>query len=468
MFGGIHPEYLTNVLNGEVMEPYRLHLFVCAQQKPEGVPCCPKSGAFAVLEAIDREVQASGLDNDVQLTTSGCMGLCDEGPIIVVYPEGVWYRKVQPSDAREIVTAHLKDGKPVARLVWSDAIAMKTMSIDHRDKYRAMMAMREKSGMIPDRLDTMLRSYMASRALLTALEIDLFTAIGDGATATVAAARCKISVRGADALMNALVSLDLLTKFSDTFHDSPESTRYFTEGSPNNHRNGLLHTANIWHRWSTLTDAVRCGTAVEIVRESRRDWTNNFIAGMDRNARLRAPLIVKALGASNVRHVLDLGGGSGAYSIALAKANPELKAEILDFPAVAPLTEDYIRNAGVETQVTVRSGDMLKEKYGTGFDLVMLNAICHMFSPAQNEELFRRAFAALAPGGRLMIQDFLLTPDKTGPQFATLFSLNMLVATEAGASYNEAEYKRWLNAAGFAVIERINLPGPSDLIVATR
>jgi 16S rRNA G1207 methylase RsmC len=189
---------------------------------------------------------------------------------------------------------------------------------------------------------------------------------------------------------------------------------------------------------------------------------------MDRNARLRAPLIVKALGASNVRHVLDLGGGSGAYSIALAKANPELKAEILDFPAVAPLTEDYIRNAGVETQVTVRSGDMLKEKYGTGFDLVMLNAICHMFSPAQNEELFRRAFAALAPGGRLMIQDFLLTPDKTGPQFATLFSLNMLVATEAGASYNEAEYKRWLNAAGFAVIERINLPGPSDLIVATR
>lgn len=448
------------------MEPFRLHLYMCTQQKPEGVPSCPAAGAWAVLGAIEKEVQAQGLDGDVQITTSGCQGLCDEGPVMVVYPEAVWYRKVQPGDAAEIVKSHLADGKAVQRLVWDDAAAMKLMSAEHRDKFRAMLAAKDKSGMLPDRIDEMIRGYWPSRVLLTALELDLFTVIGDGASAVEAANRARISTRGAEALMNALVSLGLLAKNGDQFTNTAETTRFLTQESPNNHRNGLLHTANIWHSWSTLTDVVRRGTPCE--RESRRDWTTNFIAGMDRNAKLRGPALVKTLGTEKVRRVLDLGGGSGAYSIAFAKASPEIRAEILDIPAVVPLTEDYVSKAGVAQQVAVRSGDMLSDGYGTGFDLVMLNAICHMFSPTQNGEIFRKAFAALAPGGRLVVQDFILNPAKTGPQFAALFSINMLVGTQAGASYSEPEYDHWLKAAGFAKIERVNLPGPSDLMVATK
>ena len=140
-------------------------------------------GRLAVLEALDREIQARGFDNDVQLTTCGCMGLCDEGPVMVVYPAGVWYRRVQPSDVPEIVAAHLRDGKPVDRLVWNDAPAMKAMSVEHGEKFRAAMAAREKAGMLPDRLDQMIRGYMPSRCILTALELDIFTAVGDGANA---------------------------------------------------------------------------------------------------------------------------------------------------------------------------------------------------------------------------------------------------------------------------------------------
>jgi NADH:ubiquinone oxidoreductase subunit E len=76
------------------MEPFRFHLFVCTQQKPEGVPSCPSGGSLAVLGALDHEIQARGLNRDVQLTTCGCMGLCDEGPVMVVYPTGTWYRRV--------------------------------------------------------------------------------------------------------------------------------------------------------------------------------------------------------------------------------------------------------------------------------------------------------------------------------------------------------------------------------------
>ena len=452
------------------MEPFHFHLFVCTQQKPEGVPSCPASGSLAVLEGLDREVQKRGLRPDLQLTTCGCMGLCNEGPVMVVYPEGVWYRRVQPSDVSEIVDAHLLHDKPVNRLVWNDAPAMRAMSIEHGEKFRAAMAAREKAGTLPDRLDQMIRGYMPSRCILTALELDIFTAIGEGANAEQIGTRIQANARAAEMLLNALVALGLVNKSGGIYSNTPESARFFVQESKDNHRNGLLHTANIWHRWSTLTDAVRHGTCIPIdprnnARDSTPEWTVNFIAGMDRNAKARAPLLVQALGAAGVRRILDLGGGSGAYSIAFAKASSDVRCEILDVPEVVPLTTEYVNKAGVSGQISLRSGDMLTDDLGSGYDIIMLNAICHMFSEEQNQQLFRHARQALAPNGRLVVQDFILNGDKTGPLHAALFSLNMLVATDHGASYSETEYSRWMKNAGFADISRIKLPGPSDLIV---
>jgi (2Fe-2S) ferredoxin/predicted O-methyltransferase YrrM len=452
------------------MEPFRFHLFICTQQKPEGVPSCPASGSLAVLEGLDREVQKRGLRPDLQLTTCGCMGLCNEGPVMVVYPEGVWYRRVQSSDVSEIVDAHLLHDKPVNRLVWNDAPAMRAMSIEHGEKFRAAMAAREKAGTLPDRLDQMIRGYMPSRCILTALELDIFTAIGEGANAEQIGTRIHANARAAEMLLNALVALGLVTKSGGMYSNTPESARFFVQESKDNHRNGLLHTANIWHRWSTLTDAVRHGTCIPIdphnnARDSTPEWTANFIAGMDRNAKARAQLLVQALGTAGVRRILDLGGGSGAYSIAFAKASSDVRCEILDVPEVVPLTTEYVNKARVSAQVNLRSGDMLTDDLGSGYDIIMLNAICHMFSEEQNQQLFRRARQALAPNGRFVVQDFILNSDKTGPLHTALFSLNMLVATDHGASYSEREYSSWMKNAGFADIFRIKLPGPSDLIV---
>ena len=113
----------------------------------------------------------------------------------------------------------------------------------------------------------------------------------------------------------------------------------------------------------------------------------------------------------------------------------------------------------------MRAGDMLRDDFGSDYDIIMLNAICHMFSEEQNLDIFHRARQALAPNGRLVVQDFILNPDKTGPQHAALFSVNMLVGTEAGASYSEVEFTSWMKAAGLTEVHRINVPGPSDLIV---
>lgn len=121
------------------MEPFRFHLFVCAQQKPDGVPSCRACGSQALLDRLDREIQACGLGSEVQITTCGCMGLCDEGPIMIVYPAGLWYRRVQPSDIPEFVAKQLCDGEPVDRLLWKDASAIKAMSAEQTHKFREAM-----------------------------------------------------------------------------------------------------------------------------------------------------------------------------------------------------------------------------------------------------------------------------------------------------------------------------------------
>ena len=449
------------------MEPFRYHVFVCTQIKPEGVTSCSASGSKRVLDALNRETQSQGLENEVQVTTCGCLGLCDDGPIVIVYPDGVWYRRVMPEDVPEIVSAHLGAGKVVARLEWTDATAMKAKSLEHREHVRAAQRAREQAGMLPEDLDNLIRAYWPSRVMLTALELDLFTAVGDGASAEVVAGRLKTSPRATEMLLNAVASLQLLKKTDGSFQNTTASARFFTQTSKDNARGGLLHMANIWHNWSNLTDCVRQGTSARAAKPAG-DWTRNFIAAMDRIANERARHLLKALGSEGIRRILDLGGGSGAYSIAFARAIPGAQAEILDIQEVVPLTQDYVRKAGLADRIKVRAGDMLSDDFGRDHDLVLLNAICHMFSEKQNRGLFRRAYQALGTNGRLVVQDFILERDKTSPQFAALFALNMLVGTEAGSSYSEPEYADWLRAAGFREVTRVRLPGPSDLMVATK
>ena len=449
------------------MEPFSFHLFVCTQQKPEGAPSCAAAGSFGILQALDRELQARGLTATTQITTCGCLGLCDEGPMVVVYPDGTWYRRVKLEDVPEIVNSHLRSGKPAARLAWSDAQAMKAMAVEHGEKYRAMLKAKDESGALPDDLYELIRGFMPSRAVLTALELDVFTALGEGASAKALAGKIHADPRATEMLLNVLVSLKLLQKNDGRFVNTPASRRYFVEGARDDSRPSLLHTANLWRRWSTLTAAVQAGTAVDSGGHDE-NWTEAFIAAMNHNARERAPHVLRAVGAGGIRRMLDLGGGSGAYSITFAQANPHLRAEILDVAEVMPLTQNYIRQAGLESRVTTRPGDMLTAELGTGYDLILLSAICHMFSPEENQRLFERACQALAPRGRLVVQDFILEADKTTPRFAALFSLNMLVGTRAGSDYSEPEYTDWLRRAGFGEVQRIRLPGPTGLMVGVK
>ena len=449
------------------MEPFRHHVFVCTQEKAEGVPCCAAAGSFQVLNALHRELGSQGLSDDVQVSSCGCLGICDSGPVMIVYPEGTWYVKLTPADVPEIVSSHLKAGDKVTRLERMPDAGMKSEILDHRNKYLAMLKGKDAAGVLPDDLNDMIRGFMPSRAILTALELDVFTAVGNAGTAQEIAAVIKAPARSTEMLLNALVSLKLLEKRDGIYTNTPVAARFLVERSPDSARAAQLHTANLWRRWSKLTDAVRSGTAVEAGRDN--GWVNSFIAAMDHTARGRARAVAQAVELNGEKRMLDLGGGSGAYSIAFVKAAATLHSEIVDMPEVVPIAEEHIRQFGLSDRISTRAGDMLDVPLeAASYDLVLLSAICHMFSPEENCQLLKRAYAALAPHGRLVISDFILEPDKTAPRFGTLFALNMLVGTRAGASYSEPEYEEWLKAAGFGAAKRIRLPGPAGLMIATK
>jgi (2Fe-2S) ferredoxin/predicted O-methyltransferase YrrM len=452
------------------MEPFRFHVFVCDQQKPEGVACCAARGSGQVLQALRREIVAHGLEDEIQVTTCGSLGLCEHGPNLVVYPEGIWYSGVTPADVAEIVRSHFEEGSPVERLARTDPAGLRAEILGNREKMFAARRAREAAGVLPDELNERIRGFQESRAVLTALELDLFTAVGDGAGAVEVAARLRTDARATEMLLNALASLDLLVKREGVFHNSPAAARYFTAGSRDNAQPALLHTAHLWQRWSTLTDCVRAGTAVTNaeIADRGQDWTEAFIAAMHRNASERAPLVVRTVGAESVRRMLDVGGGSGAYSIAFALANSALQADILDLATVEPIARRHIQEAGVTNRVKVRAGDLRSGRLGEGYDLVFISAICHMLSAEENLDLLRRCHEALAPGGRVVIQDFILEADKTAPRFAAMFALNMLVGTRRGSSYSEPEYAAWLGEVGFREIRHARLPGITGLMFGSR
>ena len=452
------------------MQPFRYHVFVCDQQKPEGVPCCSARGSRKLLDALRAEVAARGLADQVQITPCGSFGLCERGPNMVVYPEGAWYSGVTAGDVPEIVRSHFEGGQAVERLLNRDPQALRVEIESNKNRMLAALQARDAAGALPDDLNETIRGFQASRAILTAIELDAFTAVAEGASASRAAVAMGADSRATEMLLNALAALGLLSKHNGTFRNTAVSARYFVAGSPDDARAATMHTAHLWSRWSTLTDCVRRGTAVArreapAAPEAADPWTEPFIAAMHRNARERAPHVLRAVGTEGVARMLDVGGGSGAYSIAFAQASDGLHAEVLDRPEVLAIARDHIARAGLAARVTTRVGDLRADTFGEGYDLVLLSAICHMLGPDENRDLLRRCYRALSPGGRIAIQDFILEQDKTAPKMAALFSLNMLVGTTQGASYNEEEYAAWLGGAGFRDVARIRLPGPSGLMV---
>ncbi len=299
-------------------------------------------------------------------------------------------------------------------------------------------------------------SWRASRLLLTACELNLFTVLGTSwKRSTEIAESLSVDSRALDRLMNALAGMGALMKKEDRFANSATALRFLVRDS-DDYIHSLDHVANLWKSWSTLTEAVRKGSRV--LESPGIKWDaqslHAFIAGMHDRARDTADETVRGLDLTNVTRVLDVGGGSGVYSMAMARARKGLQATVFDLPHVVPITERYIRENGFSGIIETQAGDYNVDDLGNGYDMVFLSAVILINSPGVNRALIRKCADALKPGGQVVVQDFILDEDRTAPFHATLYALNMLVVTRAGDTYTEPEVRSWMEEAGLTRITR--------------
>lgn len=320
-----------------------------------------------------------------------------------------------------------------------------------------------------ERIQDTARAFMQCRVLLSGFELGVFTRLANGEkSAETLAGELGTAPRATDRLLNALCAIGLLEKKDGLFRNTPAAARHLVAGRPE-YLGGLMHTVNLWESWSTLTESVRRGTSAALkdnphINDRGSKWLEAFIAAMHANSAPKADQLVRMIDLTNVKRVLDVGGGSGAYAMAFVRAAETIHATVFDLPNVIPLTKRYIECEGLADRIDTVVGDYGHEELGGGYDLVFLSAIVHSNSPEENRDLIAKSARALNPGGRVMVQDFIVSEDRTAPPFAALFALNMLVGTAAGDTFTEAEIRDWMTAAGLATITRFDTPFGTGII----
>lgn len=305
---------------------------------------------------------------------------------------------------------------------------------------------------------TDVRSFMKSRVILTGAELDVFTRLdGNFLTTAELIGDRNLDERATTRILDCLVAFKLLEKQDAKYRTSPEGST-LSSRHPESVLPMVRHMNFIWRNWSRLTAVAQCGRNPDlkpVVDAEPEDERRSFIGAMHVAARQISMKIADAFDSRAYKKLLDVGGGSGAYTIAFLKNNPQLSAVVFDLKNVIPITKEKIREAGIEDRVTFAEGDFYKDPLPEGCDLALLSAIIHQNSPDQNLALYQKIFRALRHGGALLIRDHIMDTTRTQPSAGALFALNMLVNTPAGDTYTFGEVKEILESAGFEDVEWI-------------
>ena len=314
----------------------------------------------------------------------------------------------------------------------------------------------------PDSLLALARNFMESRVLLTGAEMDLFTLLAPGPLGLdEVASRTGADRRALEMLLDALAAQGLLAKEGGRWRTDPSVAPFLAAGAEGSILPMVLHAANLWNRWSDLTRKV----APERAGAAGPEFLAAFIDAMHVIAGPQADLIAAAVGAGGARRLLDVGGASGTYTLAFLRANPGMTATLFDRPAVVEMARKRLGEAGVLPRVTLVGGDFTADLLPLGHDLAFVSAIIHQNSPAENLALYKMIHAALVPGGRVVIRDHVMQPDRTHPRAGALFAINMLVGTAGGGTYTFDEIADGLTRAGFERVRLVQAGERMDALV---
>ena len=316
-------------------------------------------------------------------------------------------------------------------------------------------------------------AYQQTEALKAAVELEVFTAVGEGNTTAVEiASRVNAAERGIRILCDFLCVMGFLTKDGRSYKLTPDSALFLDKRSPAYLGGSLefLLSPMLTEGFRNLTGAVRKGGTVAseegTIAPEHPIWVKfarAMTAMMAMPAQLMANLVDEK--ADQKLRVLDIAAGHGLFGIAFATRNPQTEVVALDWSNVLEVARENAGKAGIAKRYQTIAGSAFDVDYGTGYDLVLLTNFLHHFDPPTCETLLRKVHAALADSGRAVILEFVPNEDRISPPETAGFSMVMLGSTPAGDAYTFSELERMCDAAGFSRSEIHQLPPSIQQVV---
>lgn len=310
-----------------------------------------------------------------------------------------------------------------------------------------------------DDLRDAITAYRLPRVLIAALELNLFTAIGTDAWTIPDLARdVKVSERGLAILCRNLAMAGLLKKQGETYTNSRLGATALNAQHPAYRGEYLQLITSHWADWGRLLESVKSGQPLDHDESDEPDYRRRFTWAMHHRTLETAPKIAAQINLHGVRTLLDLGAGPGTYAMAFLSMNPTLLATVCDRPVALDVAKEIASTHKAGARLSYLPLDVMTEDIPGTYDVIWYSNVLHIYSPKDNQALFRRALASLNPGGRLLIQDAFLH-DRKGlfPEEASLFAISMLLFTERGNTYSASETRAWLTDAGFERIKVLRM-----------
>jgi acetylserotonin N-methyltransferase len=325
----------------------------------------------------------------------------------------------------------------------------------------------------------LLDAFRCSKVLFAAVALGIFDRLEkEELTLPQLAESSKADLDALERLLNACVYLKLLTRKDANYGNTPAASAYLCSNSPRR-ITGYLNYSNsiLWKMWEHLEDAVREGTHRwpqafgldgPIFSHFFRNEADKreFLLGMHGQGQISSPEVVKAFDLSRFKKLVDLGGATGHLAVAACREYPRLRAVVFDLPMAAPLAKEMIAESDVADRVEVIAGDFFTDPLPEA-DLFAMGRILHDWSEDKIRRLLGKIQERLPKGGALLVCEKLLNDDKSGPRWAVLQSLNMLICTE-GKERTLAEYDALLKAAGFSRMEGRRTNSPLDCVLAVK
>jgi SAM-dependent methyltransferase len=321
----------------------------------------------------------------------------------------------------------------------------------------------KKNWSVGDLLSTS-SAYWKGCALQAGVRLGVFTALHDERmNLDDVAGKIEADLRGAEYLLNGLAAMGLLVKDGTHYTNSPEALEFLSRGSKKYMGHIILHHHHILDGWAQLDQAVKNGAPVQKRSYGEEVERESFLMGMFNLAMGIAPRLASQVDLSGRTRLLDLGGGPGTYAIHFCQANPALTAVIFDRTTTEPFARKTVAQFRLSERIDFAGGDFNLDPIGGGpYDVAWLSHILHSNSPEECQQIINKTVEVLQPGGSILIHEFILENTRDAPEFAALFSINMLINNPGGRSYSEGELEAMLSNAGVKDIARHPFHGPND------